>query len=349
MTEPQIAAPVRHGPTRRQVLGLVAAGGGAAVLGLAACGTNAPAPGSAEGSTAPTTLPDRTRQVPGYYRFKVGSFVVTAISDGTFDLDADKLMLDIDKAELTDDLARSYLTSPVETSVNTYLIDTGSQVVLVDVGCGTLVAPTTGKFADNLRQAGYRPDDIGLILFTHLHQDHVGGLRVNGVTTFPHATVRILAQQAESSYWLDNANRAKASQSAQVFFDDAAASFQPYVEGGRLQTFSGSDEIVPGIRAVLTPGHTPGHTGYMIESGKDRLYIWGDIVHLAEVQFAKPNVSIEFDSTPTQAAEERIAAFTAAAQNRYLIAGAHLPFPGIGHVRPAGNAFEYVPANYTSQ
>ena len=284
-------------------------------------------------------------QAPGYYRMMLGDFEITALSDGTVDLPVDKLLTHTTAARVDRALARSFEKSPLETSVNAYLINTGSRLILIDTGAAKLFGPTLGRLAANLKAAGYEPGQVDDIYITHMHPDHVGGLLVDGKIAFPNAIVH--ASKSDADYWLSQANLAKAPAASKGFFEGAMASLQPYIKAGHFLTFDGNTQLTPGIRAVAMPGHTPGHTAYMIESQGQKLLVWGDVVHVAAVQFADPAVTIAFDSDAKTAAIERKQAYAEAARQGYLIAGAHLPFPGLGHVRTRGQAYAWVPVNYT--
>jgi glyoxylase-like metal-dependent hydrolase (beta-lactamase superfamily II) len=126
------------------------------------------------------------------------------------------------------------------------------------------------------------------------------------------------------------------------------SSFEPYVQAQKFRTFEGAKEFAPGLRSIALPGHTKGHTGYQVESQGQSLLIWGDVVHVASVQFAHPGVTIQFDGDAKEAAGERSQLFAQAAKERTLVAGAHLPFPGLGHVRKQGDAYEWVPLEYSA-
>jgi glyoxylase-like metal-dependent hydrolase (beta-lactamase superfamily II) len=282
---------------------------------------------------------------PGYYRIMLGSFEVTAISDGTTDLPVDKLLTNTTPAKVDQALAASFEKSPLETSFNAYLINTGSKLVLIDTGAGNLFGPNLGKMLDNLKAAGYQPDQVDDIMITHMHPDHIGGLLAAGKIAFPNAVVH--ADKHDADYWLSQANLDKASADNKGFFQGAMASVNPYIQAHHFSAFDGATTIVPGVSSVTLPGHTPGHTGYMIESQGQKLLVWGDVVHVAAVQFANPAVTIGFDSDAKEAAAARKQEFADAAQQRYMIAGAHLPFPGLGHIRNDGKAYTWVPVNYT--
>jgi glyoxylase-like metal-dependent hydrolase (beta-lactamase superfamily II) len=282
---------------------------------------------------------------PGYYRIMLGSFEVTALSDGTTDLPVDKLLTNTTPAKVDQALAASFEKSPLETSFNAYLINTGSKLVLIDTGAGNLFGPNLGKLLDNLKAAGYQPDQVDDIMITHMHPDHIGGLLAAGKIAFPNAVVH--ADKRDADYWLSQANMDKASADNKGFFQGAMTSVNPYVQSHHFSTFEGAAQIVPGVSSVTLPGHTPGHTGYMIESQGQKLLVWGDVVHVAAVQFANPAVTIGFDSDVKEAAAARKQEFTDAAKQQYMIAGAHLPFPGLGHIRADGKAYTWVPVNYT--
>ena len=284
-------------------------------------------------------------QAPGYYRMMLGDFEITALSDGTVDLPVDKLLTHTTAGRVDRALARSFEKSPLETSVNAYLVNTGSRLILIDTGAAKLFGPTLGRLAANLKAAGYEPGQVDDIYITHMHPDHVGGLLADGKIAFPNAIVH--ASKSDADYWLSQANLDKAPAASKGFFEGAMASLQPYIKAGHFVTFDGNTQLAPGIRAVAMPGHTPGHTAYMIESQGQKLLVWGDVVHVAAVQFADPAVTIAFDSDAKTAAIERKQTYAEVARQGYLIAGAHLPFPGLGHVRTQGQAYAWVPVNYT--
>ncbi len=301
----------------------------------------------AAGAPAWADAPQVRTQAPGYYRAMVGTIEVTAISDGTVKLPVTKL-LHTKPAKSSAALKRVFLGDEVETSVNAYLVNTGSKLVLIDAGAAGLFGPTLGKLLDNIKAAGYQPAQVDEIYITHMHPDHVGGLVAGGAPAFPNATLRL--DKADADFWLSEAKMNAAPADAKGFFQGAMASVNPYVQAGRLKTFEGDTELVPGIRAKAAHGHTPGHTLYEIESQGQKLVLWGDLMHVAAVQFAEPGVTIQFDTDSKAAARQRKQAYADAARHGYLVGAAHLSFPGLGHLRKAsgGSGYVFVPLNYSS-
>ena len=288
--------------------------------------------------------PQIKTQAPGFYRMMLGDFEVTALFDGTIELEVKKLLTNTTQAQVGKLLDRSFKKDLVPTSVNAYLVNTGSKLVLIDTGAGSLFGPTLGNLQANLKAAGYQPDQVDDVLITHMHGDHVGGLVQDGKLVFPNATIH--AGQEDADFWLNKANLEKASAEMKGFFQGAMASLNPYVEAGKFKGMKGGTELAPGIKAVPAHGHTPGHNIYVVESKGQKLVLWGDLMHVAAVQFAQPQITISFDVDSRPAAAERKKAYADAAKGRYLVGSAHLPFPGLGHVRAEGKGYAWVPVDY---
>jgi glyoxylase-like metal-dependent hydrolase (beta-lactamase superfamily II) len=284
-------------------------------------------------------------QAPGFYRMMLGDIEVTALNDGVVPLPVDKLLTNASPEDIRSSLARVYLAVPVETSFNGFLVNTGSKLVLIDTGAGTLMGPGTGHLVLNLRAAGYKPEQVDEIYITHMHLDHVGGLTLNGQRVFSNAVVR--AAKREGDYWLSPAKMAAAPSDEKAGFQNALTSLDPYVKAGKFHPFDGDIPLVPGVRALDTHGHTPGHTSYAVESQGKKLIVIGDLIHVAAAQFPNPSITIKFDSDPKAAKEQREHTFRAAADEGYWIAGAHLSFPGIGHLRADQGGYDWIPVNYS--
>ncbi|AJG23516.1 hypothetical protein RR42_s1928 [Cupriavidus basilensis] len=285
------------------------------------------------------------RQAPGFYRFTLGAFRITVLSDGTAPRDVAKIMSK--PQAVRDAFAAAHQTLPVEISVNCFLIDTGDRRILIDTGAGELFGPLTGHLVENLRAAGYEPGDIDDILLTHIHGDHSGGLSIGGRPVFPNATVHV--DQRDPALWLSPEAEATAPAAARMTFQQSHQTVDPYVRAGRLRTFDGAAQLFPGVRSVPLYGHTPGMNGYLIENQGQRLLLWGDIIHATEAQFRDPTITIEYDVDPTAAATTRQRILADAARQGYMVGSAHVTFPGLGHVRTEHAGFSWVPAPYSTK
>lgn len=297
-------------------------------------------------ASALAAAPKAQTQAPGYYRFQLGDYEITALFDGVIDIDT-KLLKNASPAEFDPLLGRMFVPNPkMPTAVNAYLVNTGSQLVLLDTGMGPHRGAALGHIAENLKAAGYAPEQVDLVLLTHLHGDHEGGLTdAQGRACFPRA--RVLAAAGEAGYWLSPEALAAAPERVRASGAFAAKMTAPYLASGQWGVFAQGAEPAPGIRALAAYGHTPGHTAFLVESRGQRLLVWGDLVHAHAVQFARPGVAIEFDIDTAAAVATRKALFKLAAGERLLVAGMHLPFPGVGRVRDdGGGAFAWVPVEY---
>ena len=206
-----------------------------------------------------------------------------------------------------------------------------------------------GRLVGSLRSAGYTPEEVDVVLLTHLHSDHVGGLTTqDGKRVFPNADVYVA--KAESDFWLSPEIAAKAPKDAQPFFQSAQAIAAPYITAGKWHTFSGSEPIVDGMQVVPLPGHTPGLTGYEFSSKGQQILFWGDIVHAQRVQLQHPEVTTIFDTDQTAAAATRHKLLSKLAREEVLIATPHTSsFPPLGRLREEGNGYSWVPVVFTDQ
>src|ERR1700716_2211803 len=273
--------------------------------------------------------PQHHDQVPGFYRQKVGDLEVTALFDGhgVFDphwLNGTKATMDGVEKALHED------PRLLDVSDEGFMVNTGKQLIVVDAGAGTWWGGgALGRLASSLRCAGYTPEEVDLVLVTHLHSDHVGGLTTqDGKRVFPNADVYVA--KAESDFWLSPEIAAKAPKDAQTFFHSAQAIAAPYIKAGKWHTLSGSEPIVDGMQLVPLPGHTPGHNGYEFSSKGQKILFWGDIIHALRVQLQHPEVTAIFDIDQTAAAATRHQLLTRLAREDVVIAGPHMLFPALG-------------------
>jgi glyoxylase-like metal-dependent hydrolase (beta-lactamase superfamily II) len=267
----------------------------------------------------------------------IGEFTVTSVSDGVLYSNHD-VVLGIDRAEI-ERLTGIPYGQPLPLDVNCFLIRHRDRLMLSDAGSGHTMGPTLGKLPDNLRALGVEPAAIDTILLTHLHPDHSLGLVDQaGLAVF--ANAELVVHEREAAFWLDRAGRPADSERLQRNTKAQRAVTAPYRE--RIRRVA-DGEVMPGVTAMPAPGHTPGHTNWLIRSGADRLLIWGDIVHLASVQMARPDATLVFDVDPQTARATRERVLGLAVTERLAVAGAHLPYPGFGRVAPAGTGFSYRP------
>lgn len=283
---------------------------------------------------------------PGYYRMQVGDVRVIALSDGTIPLNIKGLLHEKHPGEIVTLVKKNFLDTIVETSISGFLVITHDQKILVDAGSGVFMGSSLGKLRQNLEAAGVQPSEINVVVLTHLHSDHVGGLVEGDKMVYPNATIYI--SQPEADFWLTPGNKAKATSRATPFFDPAQQSVAPYQKAGKLKTYTPGAQLFPGISAVALAGHTPGHNAFLLNSKGQQMLFVGDLIHAGAVQFADPAVTIDFDVDFAGAEAARGRAFDEAAKQGYWIAAPHLSFPGIGHVRKEGKGYQWVPANYTT-
>jgi glyoxylase-like metal-dependent hydrolase (beta-lactamase superfamily II) len=267
---------------------------------------------------------------------RVGEFTVTAVSDGVLNSNHD-VVLGIDKDESARLTGVPY-GQPLPLDVNSFLIRHRGKLILSDAGTGQALQPVQknlGKLPDNLRAIGVDPAAIDILMLTHLHSDHsMGLLDQAGRKVFPNA--ELLIHEVEAAFWLDRPLQPNDPERIAANSKKQRAVTAPYSD--RIRRIK-DGEVLPGITAIMRPGHTPGHTNWLIESGGERILIWGDIVHLAAVQLARPDARLIYDVDTELAAATRAKVLDWAANEQIVVAGAHLGFPGFGRVERSGPHF----------
>lgn len=275
------------------------------------------------------------------YAMNVGADQVIALSDGIFDLDSAAVLVAPKGVDVPGLLKAAGDPATVPTSVNAFLVHTAGRWVLIDTGVDVAFGPSLGHLQASLARAGVKPEQISEVLLTHLHIDHVSGLMHEGKMAFPHATVRV--NQQELAFWTNPASVAKLDPSVQSSVQAAIKALAPYQAAGRVKTFAPGAEVAPGIVALDGHGHTVGHTVYQLTSRGQHMLFWGDLVHVGDVQFGQPAITVHFDSDQAQARQERQKLLAEVAAKGYWVAGAHLAFPGIGHVVKQGEGYRWQP------
>ena len=297
--------------------------------------------------SSPAAVPMVKTQAPGFYRMMLGDFEVTALNDGVIDYATAQVLPKATPEQIKTGLYEYGVTDPVGMSYNGFLINTGSKLILIDTGTGGKLEDNpgfrgAGRLMANLRAAGYQPEQIDEVYITHLGPDHVGGLTLGTQRAFPNALLR--APKGEVDIFLHPDTAPAWTRSWIPFWADL---FAPYIKAGKFQSIEEDFVLTPGIRALATHGHAPGHTSYVVESKGQTLIVMGDLVLMGALQFADPSLRSSFDADPKAAAEQRLRIFKLASDEDWWIAGGHLSFPGIGHVRAGQGRYFWAPANYT--
>ena len=279
-------------------------------------------------------------QAPGFYRTQVGATLVTALSDGYLD-GGTPVLRGIAEAEAAALLHAAFRTSaPLRISVNAFALQRDGRTALVDAGGGTGMAPTLGRLPAALAAAGIAREAIDTVLLTHLHSDHVGGLLdAAGQRTLPQA--RLCVARTEAAFFRDDVRMAAAGPARSAGFLAARKVLDAYADG--LTLLDPGEEAFPGTTLVPLPGHTPGHAGYRIGAGAESLLIWGDIAHVPELQIPRPEVTVLYDTDPTQAEATRRQLLAQVAAERLRVAGMHLHFPCFAHVVGRNGTYALVP------
>lgn len=294
------------------------------------------------GTPVKANTPEVTSPFPSIYSRQFGGGQLLFIADGYVSLPT-QVIVGLNEEEILSAQAAAYAPDPamMDLAVNSQVLKLGDRTILIDAGAGVSLAPTMGRLPAALAAAGIAPESVTDVLVTHLHADHIGGLIPDGGPAFPNATVHM--PEIERVFWADPSNASQVIEPARPWFDTASAVLAAY--GDRVQTFTGEADILPGVRSLPMPGHSPGHGGFELSDGDDFLLICGDATILpAAFQFTHPAAFSVIDFDADQSIATRQALFDRAATDRILIAATHLAFPGVGHVETGPeNTFAWVP------
>jgi len=287
---------------------------------------------------------------PELYRFKLGAFEVTNLLDGTILRDGLHPRFGGDQpAEVAHELARANRIDidKFEHPFAPTLVDTGRELVLFDTGNGNLARDIEamrtrlppGNLCALMPKVGYRPEDVDVVVITHGHPDHIGGLTLDGKPAFPNA--RYVFGAAEFDFWKRGENVREARKANRALFMKMAA---PLAD--KATFLKPGDEVVSGIRAVDASGHSPGMLAYHVESGGKRLLIWADTIIHYVMALQRPDWHIDVDDDPEKATATRKRILDMVATDGLWAVGFHMPFPGIGYVEKAAGSYRWVPASY---
>jgi glyoxylase-like metal-dependent hydrolase (beta-lactamase superfamily II) len=312
---------------------------GGAVLGLTG--------GSWSEDGAQARAPVLKTQTPGFYRFGLGQFQVTVVSDGTIAFPTEALWPGANKAERDGVLVSDFQTTDKSTlQVNVLAVNTRDHLVLIDAGSRGKMQqqPTAGRLLQNLAAAEIKPEEIDTILVTHAHPDHLWGVAnaTDTERTFPNA--EYVFGEAELNFWMQPQHPMESHARWGALYRQNMKTVAAIHD--RIRTVKPEGEVVSGIKAIATPGHTPGHTSVQVASGSNQLLCTADVVGHRAVSFQHPDWHVGFDLDLDQGAKTRRAFLERCASEKAMVSSYHLPFPGVGHVLRAGTAFSWLPSDW---
>ena len=301
---------------------------------------------AASAQTQPQSTAAAPAQMPGVYRFKVGSFLVTMVHDGYSRRPVEGLVRNAPVEEVRAVLAESFLPTTHYDGVYTVpFIRAGAHLLAFDCGTGGQMSATAGQMAANMHAAGIRAEDVTHVVQTHFHADHINGLTTaQNVAVFPNAEV--VVPETEWAWWSDTGNETRSPEGQRAHFANTARRFGPYA--GRVRRLAAGAEVVPGIRALAAYGHTPGHTLFHVADGNQQLLVLADTTHRPELFVRRPDYQSLFEFDAAMAAATRRRVLDQVATDRIQVAGYHFPFPATGFIGRDGNSLRYVPASWNS-
>ena len=322
--------------TRRQILV------GSAAAALAAAAPFAPS------SPAVAAAPASGRQAPGFYRYKVGAIEVTVVTDGIIRFPVtDALVLNATKDEVNAALAAVFMEKDVYvTPFNPIVVNTGAKLAVIDTGTGEAAYRTSqganGQFLTNLAAAGIDAARVDAVIISHYHVDHVSGLlRIDNSLAFPNA--EILVPALEHKYWMDDGEMSRASTPR---IEGVFKNVRRVMRGEvlkRLRTYEWGREVIPGVIAAGTPGHTPGHTCHIVTSGASKAYVQGDLTHSPFLFVRNPGWHPFVDHDPVQAEAARRRVYEMLVAEKMPVQGFHYPFPALAHIEKTATGYREVP------
>jgi glyoxylase-like metal-dependent hydrolase (beta-lactamase superfamily II) len=315
--------------------------GAGAVTGLAVL------PRSACFSSAQAAAPAAAKQAPGFYRMKFGDFELTQISDGarTFPL-PDSFVKNVPKDQALAAAEAAHMPKgQVTVPFNPIVINTGSKLVLIDTGYGPGVAPSVGLLPANMGAAGIDPKSIDIVVLSHLHPDHINGVKTaDGDLAFPNAEIK--APAVDWSFWMSDDNASKASGDMMKGYFANCRKILSNI-AGQVTRYEWGKEVAPGITAIETSGHTPGHSSFAVSSGSATMLVQSDVTNIPEFFIIHPDWHVAFDVDPEKAAQTRHKFYDMAAADNALIAGFHFSFPSMGFVEKNGSGYRLNPIRWS--
>lgn len=309
--------------------------------------------GLGAGAVAASALPISTALAGGhgkgfghgkvrYHTVNLGAFRVTTILDGAISLPGPHPIFgqDQDAAAVQELAQQNFL--PTEQQVISFtpvLIETGTQTILFDTGNGAGRRPNAGKLKSIFEHVGFDPASIDIVVITHFHGDHIGGMIEDGKPMFPNA--RYVTGAAEYDFWTGPAKDIDALSKRIPLIESNVAAF-----ADKMTFLKPGEDVVTGVTMMDGFGHTPGHGVYHIESEGKRLMLMADTANHFVISLQRPDWHVRFDMDKEKAAETRKRVFGMIAADRIPFAGYHMPFPAVGYVESQGAGFRFTPASY---
>ena len=302
--------------------------------------------------SAQAAAPVADKQAPSFYRYKVGDIMVTVVSDGknVFKLE-DSFIPNARKEDVGAALEKAYMPSGMMTIYFAPLVlNIGGKVVVIDTGNGALAKANTkgkvGLFADNLAAAGFDPKAVDTVVISHFHTDHVNGLlTAEGMPAFPNAEVLVPA--AEWKFWMDDGEMSRASGERMIgLFKNNRNIFEAALKK-KVTPYEWNKEVAPGLLAVDTIGHTPGHTSYVLSSGSAKVFIQSDVTNNPYLFATNPQWHAFFDQDGDVAEKTRRRVYDMLVAEKLQVQGFHYPFPGLGNIEKDGSGYRVVPSPWS--
>jgi len=291
---------------------------------------------------AEARAPQAPLPLPTAHRFKLGQFEVTTVSDGGITAPNPHSIFGINAPAEEVEVVFQQNFLPFDRLRNSFtpvVINTGSEVILFDTGNGARRRPDAGNLLANLKAAGISPDQVDIVVLTHFHGDHIGGLMEDGAPAFPNA--RYVVGRREYDFWTSpEAASGPTAGGAEL----VKANVVPLRE--KVTFLEGNQDVVSGVTAMEAFGHTPGHLVFHVESDGARLMLTADTANHYAASLQRPDWHVSFDMDKEMGAATRRRVFDMVAAERIPFIGYHMPFPSVGHVEKTDQGFRYVPATY---
>jgi glyoxylase-like metal-dependent hydrolase (beta-lactamase superfamily II) len=311
-------------------------------------GATALAAGAVLPQAARAAAPQAGKQAAGYYRYKVGAIEITVVTDGAnrFAI-PDGFVANASKEQINAALAANFMEQGFFTGpYNPIVINTGTKLALVDTGTSeATLGPSkgaTGQLMTNLAAAGIDAGAIDTVIISHYHGDHINGLlKADKSLAFPNA--EILVPAAEHQYYMDDGNMSRAPKGR---IEGVFQNVRRVMSGDvlkRLRTYEMNKDVIPGVLAVPTPGHTPGHTSHVVSSGNSKVYVQADVTHAPFLFVRNPGWHPFYDQDPVMAEATRRKVYDMLSAEKMLVQGFHYPFPSHGYVEKTGTGYREIP------